>query len=41
MSILLYKSILSLFMIVAAMIAMFTMFAIYGRSTQKYDLSLT
>lgn len=37
MSILFFKSILSLFMIVAAMIAMFTMFEIYGRSTQKYD----
>jgi hypothetical protein len=38
MPILLFKSILSLFLIVPTFIAMFTMFAIIGRSMQKYDI---
>lgn len=39
MPVLLFKSILSLFLIVPTFIAMFTMFEFIGRSTQKYDIT--
>ena len=39
MSLFFFKSILSLYMLIAAFIAMFTMFEIFGRSTKKYDIA--